>query len=323
MPTDTAKKEVTKCSIEVRNLPLEAFRLPTDGRKWKQSARSRCALLGRLATYANPDGTFTRNGINYSPSLLTLLKHVSQKSYYRLADDLQRLGLLSWTREKHHERREYTIHLPEQVLDSSQNPSGTGVILEVEQPEQVSDSPEQVSPRHRTGVTMGEHPSFPSLPSKERAEKAVAQAAPARSWSKANPADKERALLLVEDIKRVALKLTEGAATFYPKASRAMAKTILEKNLDRESVLLAVRERVLDIAGDSFRLQHCGSELAEMLGPIVEYKIEAKEAKESEERNVAASIEAGIASRRAASDTASARIRAEEELAAKLGDSPF
>jgi hypothetical protein len=314
----------TKCSIDVRNLSLESFRLPTDGRKWKQAARSRSALLCRIASYANPDGTFIGQcGQNWSPSLRTLLKHISQKSYYRLTDDLQRLGLLSWTRERHHERRAYTIHLPEQVSDSPQNPSGTGVILDAKHPEQVSHSPEQVSPRHRTGVTMGDHPTLSDLPTKERADKAVAKTAPVRSWSKANPADRESAKSLVEEIKRVALDITEGQATFYAKASQSMAKTILEKSLKREFVLAAVRERVSDMVGNSFRLQHCGAELAEMLGPITEYKIAATAAKESLERSIASSVESGIAERRAASAALSAKAREEEALAAKLGDSPF
>src|ERR1700683_4858215 len=122
-----------KCSQLVRNIPLERYRLPDDGRKWKQAARRRSDLLLRLSSYANGDGTFARDGRNYSPSFRTLEKHVARKSFYRLTDALQALGLLSWTREKHYEQRHYTIHLPEQVSDSQES----GVTFHSEQ---VSDS---------------------------------------------------------------------------------------------------------------------------------------------------------------------------------------
>jgi hypothetical protein len=161
-----AKKQSTKCTIIIRNLSLDRFRLPGDGRKWKQAARSRSELLVRLSTYANGDGTFVRNGKNYSPSFETMEKHVARKSFYRITDALRDAGLLSWIREKHYERRVYTIHLPEtgvtfegkQVSDSQI----TGVTLAAGDQEQVSDSPEQVSHSPKTGVTMGHYPSLPS-----------------------------------------------------------------------------------------------------------------------------------------------------------------
>jgi hypothetical protein len=107
------KSESLKCSQLVRNIPLERFCLPADGRKWKQAARSRSDLLLRLASYANGDGTFTRDGKNYSPSFQTMEKHVAKKSFYRITNALRDLSLLSWTRAEHYERRIYTIHLPE------------------------------------------------------------------------------------------------------------------------------------------------------------------------------------------------------------------
>jgi hypothetical protein len=163
-----AKKQSPKCTVTVRNLPLDRFRLPGDGRKWKQAARSRSELLVRLSTYANGDGTFVKNGENFSPSWKTLTKHLAKKSLDRHCDALQRLGLLSWSRENHYARRVYTIHLPEtgvtfdekQVSDSRI----TGVTLDGEDSEQVSHSPEQVSHSPKTGVTMAR---VPSLPSKE------------------------------------------------------------------------------------------------------------------------------------------------------------
>src|ERR1700730_6526719 len=115
------KNQALKCSQQVRNTPLERYRLPDDGRKWRQRARTRSALLLRLSSYGNGDGTFVKNGRNYSPSLKTLLNHIGHGSFYELTNELRDAGLLSWTREKHYERRIYTIHLPESGPAFDQN----------------------------------------------------------------------------------------------------------------------------------------------------------------------------------------------------------
>jgi hypothetical protein len=129
-----------RCVLVVRSLPLERYQLPTDGRKWRVAARNRRALLKELATYANADGTFTRDGKNYSPSVETLEKFYSRATLYRHLDHLKELGLLTWTRSDHYERREYRILMSEQVSDSGQN--------------QVSDSEKQVSHSPETGLTF-------------------------------------------------------------------------------------------------------------------------------------------------------------------------
>jgi len=158
----SAPNQSLKCSQWVRSIPLERFRLPGDGRKWQQVARSRKAFLLHLSSYANSDGTFVRAGRNYSPSLKTLLKDFCRGSYTQYSDDLRTLGLLSWTREKHYERRIYIIHLTGTV------PTFT--------PKQCQDSPESV-PRldgeppkqyqHSQKSVSASVPN-PSLPSKER-----------------------------------------------------------------------------------------------------------------------------------------------------------
>lgn len=163
--------ESLKCSQVVRQMPLERFRLSSDSRKWKQLARSRQDVLLRLSTYANGDGTFERDGKNYSPSERKIIQHIDRKKYYRRTEELRRLGLLSWTREQYfYGRRIYTIHLSgKQVSDSPKtgvrfdekqaSDSETGVMFD---PKQVSDSQEQVSPWVPvTGVTMGHLPSSP------------------------------------------------------------------------------------------------------------------------------------------------------------------
>jgi hypothetical protein len=119
-------KKFNRCTIQIRKLPLEVFRLPRDGRKWKQLARSRYGLLLEISTFANGDGSFLSPDakINFSPSSTKLLVHRSEDTLYRLADDLRELGLLSWHRNNHYGRRFYEIHLSgKQVRYSPENTS--------------------------------------------------------------------------------------------------------------------------------------------------------------------------------------------------------
>jgi hypothetical protein len=177
MPADTAKKQVTKCSIEVRNFPLEAFRLAGDGRKWKQSARTRKAVLLHLSSYANPDGTFMgSHGRNFSPSHETLLDDFSKGGIHHATTALRELGLLSWTRKNHYERRVYTIHLPEHSPDSSECYTA---VMQLHEEKHSQDSAESLStfdakgPEHsqHSSITLSTSDPIPSLPTKERADK--------------------------------------------------------------------------------------------------------------------------------------------------------
>lgn len=178
-----AKNQSTKCSQQVRNIPLERYRLPNDGRKWKQATRSRSEFLVRLSTYANGDGTFVRDGRNYSPSLETLSKHVGHGSYYKLTDDLRAAGLLSWARVNHYDRRIYTIHLTEQVQDSTENRSKidaetgprfteSGPAFEKTGPTFDENSQKQVQHSQITGPATD---SIRLFPSKERAVQPTVQ----------------------------------------------------------------------------------------------------------------------------------------------------
>jgi len=322
-----SKTKSLKCSHDVRNIPLERFRLPDDGRKWKQAARSRSALLCRLATYANADGTFMRDSRNYSPSLKTLLNHLGHGSYYRLTDDLHGLGLLSWKREKHYERRVYTIHVPEQVPDSQEDPLETGPAFDDEEQQQVPHSP-------ITGPTLvnnrshhGQHPSLPpEEPSKERAAKRESPAAPALALSskpKPTASDRKYAQDLVQEIKKIAMDASEGKAVFYGTNGKALEAIILEHNPDRDSVLTAVRTRVLDMEGDSFRLAHCGGELAECLTALVQYKLDQRAADAQRERDIARSIAVGVAQDELERKQRLAASEEEEAAAARFGDRAF
>jgi hypothetical protein len=123
--SESQTKKFNRCTLNVRDLPLERFRLQSDGRKWKQAARSRSNLLLKLATYANPDGTFESEDRkkNFSPSTKKLQQHYAKRTLYRLSNDLSRLGLLSWEREKnHYGRRTYRIYFrPEKQVPHSQD----------------------------------------------------------------------------------------------------------------------------------------------------------------------------------------------------------
>ena len=158
-------KNSVKCTIAVRRIPLEQFRLESDGRKWNKQARDRRALLLELATYANGDGTFGK----FSPSIRTLIETGrSRATLYRHLNDLKELRHLDWTREKHYCKREYRISLPaeveKQVSDSEENRS------QIDK-NQVSDSQKQVS---QLGASSVYNPS--KEPSKREETPSIAPA---------------------------------------------------------------------------------------------------------------------------------------------------
>jgi hypothetical protein len=151
-------------------MSLEQFRPVCQGRKWEQHARSLEGFLSRLAGYANPDGTFINNGIDYSPSYKKLREKVSKRSFERWSDELRTLGFISWQRDKRKlERRSYTLHMDkirgEQVPDSPV--------------EQVPYSEKQVPDWQKAGATKAQkqvpdwqkagatRDPIPSLPSKD------------------------------------------------------------------------------------------------------------------------------------------------------------
>jgi hypothetical protein len=152
-----------RCTIQIRKLPLETFRLPRDGRKWKQLARSRYGLLLEISTFANGDGSFLSPDpkINFSPSFTKLLVHRSRDTLYRLANDIRELGLLSWHRNNHYGRRFYEIHLPEkQVRYSPENRSDIRGENRSDIQNNTSDQEDVI-----TGPTSRPYPSLESLPS--------------------------------------------------------------------------------------------------------------------------------------------------------------
>jgi hypothetical protein len=84
------KPKSVACVRDLRDAPLEEFRLPDDSqRQWKQVARNRQALANFLATYADGDGSRVR------PSIPTMMAHFgwSHATNCRLLKDLETLGL--------------------------------------------------------------------------------------------------------------------------------------------------------------------------------------------------------------------------------------
>jgi hypothetical protein len=161
-----------RCFIWVRNLPLERFRLDTDGRKWRQAARSRKQLLMYFASFANADGTFCNpeKSIDYSPSAKKALQHFSKHSFYRLSGELHELRLLSWDRELTYGRRAYRIHIdsPGPPGASSQHVSHSPNHVP-HSGKHVSDSQKHVPPAAQgTGSMMENNPPLQPFPTEKQ-----------------------------------------------------------------------------------------------------------------------------------------------------------
>jgi hypothetical protein len=92
MPTNTDKPKDSsvRCVRDVRRLPLASYRMPDDGRKWKELCSKRLALANHLATFADADGT------NIKPGVTTLMIHFgwSRRTVFNVLDDLKRLGMI-------------------------------------------------------------------------------------------------------------------------------------------------------------------------------------------------------------------------------------
>jgi hypothetical protein len=93
---------------QVARLPLERFRLPTDGQRWRGQAMNRRHYLYVCAKKGNRDGTFLRhiNGnaqpSNCSPREEELLKEFTRASSFRYKRDLWKLDLLDWADDGTH-----------------------------------------------------------------------------------------------------------------------------------------------------------------------------------------------------------------------------
>lgn len=99
-----------KLSRDLAKVPVEAYRLPEDGRKWKSIARDRMALAEWLARHGNGDGS------QIFPSTGSMTRHFGWargKTFYLLGD-LSKLALLESTEHltREHGTRIRRMNLP-------------------------------------------------------------------------------------------------------------------------------------------------------------------------------------------------------------------
>jgi hypothetical protein len=85
------KPFLLKCAIDIRTVPVTAYRLPSDGRQWKHVCAQRQRLTKELALYANPDGSSIRVAVETLAQTLGLSRRAIM---YRL-DDLRTLGFIT------------------------------------------------------------------------------------------------------------------------------------------------------------------------------------------------------------------------------------
>jgi hypothetical protein len=104
------KSKPLKLTLDLRNVPVERYRLPKDGRKWKRVACERHSLAAWLATYGDGDGS------RIFPSVKSMARHFpwSRRKIFYLLDDLKALGLLESSDHYHGERgtRIRSMNLP-------------------------------------------------------------------------------------------------------------------------------------------------------------------------------------------------------------------
>ncbi len=89
-PAPRAKKDSTKCVRDVRSVPPAAYRLASDGKKWRWMCEERRKLLMQMASYSNGDGT----GIWPSVQRLADETGMNRRTAFRLLNDLRTLGFL-------------------------------------------------------------------------------------------------------------------------------------------------------------------------------------------------------------------------------------
>ncbi len=86
--TQSDSKSSVKCVRDIRDFPPSSYRLPSDGRKWLAQARLRRELAIQMATHADGDGSSITAGVKRWAKAL----EVSERTIYRLLDDLRNLG---------------------------------------------------------------------------------------------------------------------------------------------------------------------------------------------------------------------------------------
>jgi hypothetical protein len=260
-----------------------------------------------LSVRANPDGTFI-NGRDYSPSLKTLLKHVNKAAYYRLTQDLQDLGLLSWTRQNHYTQRSYVIHLPKQVPDTPETP---GSRLDDETPNQVPVTINQVPVTPITGSNGVNHPSCPSEePTKTRTVRTLTPG----EDSKPKASDKKDIKSLVDYVLQELYLIGEGRLRLSMKHVALVTEAITEHLPTRDALSKVIHKLAGQMTDDEMKFGGAG-QFALNLGPALSAEVVQAARDKQQELDIARSIEAGLAQSALECAQRLAAIEEEERIA--------
>jgi hypothetical protein len=96
-----------RCVRDMRDLPPEAYRLDTDGRKWKTLCKERRTVAMQLASYADADGSNIWVGID----TLTTALGMPRATLFRFLDDLKTLcALSSYGLSRYHGTKKRRLH---------------------------------------------------------------------------------------------------------------------------------------------------------------------------------------------------------------------
>lgn len=113
-----------RLSRNLRDIPVDTYRLPRDGRKWRSRAQDRMVLAGWLATHGDADGS------RIWPAVASIMRHFGwsrRKVFYLLADlkELQLMESGGLTRE--HGNRVRRMNLRSFLGAGVQDSAGAGV----------------------------------------------------------------------------------------------------------------------------------------------------------------------------------------------------
>jgi hypothetical protein len=246
-------------------MSLDRFRVG-DSRKWKVLARNLSHILEYLASFANGDGTFRRNGVNYSPSQESMMRKfgLSDTWIETLLRLLRGLGYLSWTRENKHDRCQYAINMAavsdaNYSDDSDPNYSEKKAVLTptIQNPDpNYSEKKPSLTP-----IIRREYLAYPSLPSKEPRER---EPSADENLSRARFSEKAPRIVNQDDVDAIGAEFCrlmdehgtkhknpkDGVSSGYSKpVSRDDIETMLRR-CSREEVLTALKDTFTGAADD-------------------------------------------------------------------------
>ncbi len=143
------RTQARRCSQELADVPFQAFRLPTDGRKWQAMCMTRRAVLQRLAIAANQNG----KSICLSAPRIAAGIGISRPTVFRVLQDLRALGFLAddgeWHPKYHTRMRSLDLS---QVLETA-NLTTWNRLRFAPQPSHIHFEPSQIAPDPTVDLT--------------------------------------------------------------------------------------------------------------------------------------------------------------------------